>query len=234
MGVSPPAVIDVRGLSRNYQSSGGVTTMALDHVDLTVARGELIAVMGASGSGKSTLMNVLGLLDQGFTGDYDLDGVDVRAISANAAAELRNSTIGFVFQQFHLLPRTSVLDNVLLPAQYHRGPKPTARALDVIEQVGLTAELHKKSNQLSGGQMQRVAIARALLYSPAIILADEPTGNLDSHTAHEIMALLVAANTAGSTVVVITHEEDIAGYATRRVRLRDGRIVTTDSGEVAA
>ncbi|MFM2438162.1 MAG: hypothetical protein RLZ55_979, partial [Actinomycetota bacterium] len=194
---------------------------------------EMVAIMGASGSGKSTLMNIVGLLDRGFTGDYLLNGTNIRDFSGNDAAEQRNSQIGFVFQQFNLLPRTSVLDNVLLPAQYHKGGKPTTRALEVIEQVGLAAEVHKRTNQLSGGQMQRVAIARALLYSPSILLADEPTGNLDSHMAAEIMSILAAANAAGATIVLITHEDDIAAHASRRVRMRDGLIVT-DSSVVAA
>ncbi|TXH41435.1 MAG: ABC transporter ATP-binding protein [Actinobacteria bacterium] len=227
------SVIELRDVSRVYESSGGVETVALAGVDLRIDAGEMVAVMGASGSGKSTLINVLGLLDRGFTGEYLLNGTNVRDLSGNDAAELRNDQIGFVFQQFNLLPRTSVLDNVLLPAQYHKGGKPRARALEVIEQVGLVSELHKKSNQLSGGQMQRVAIARALLYAPALVLADEPTGNLDSHTAAEIMSILAAANAAGATIVLITHEDDIAAYASRRVRMRDGQLVA-DSAEVPA
>ncbi|MGV1037180.1 MAG: ABC transporter ATP-binding protein [Candidatus Nanopelagicales bacterium] len=218
-------VIGIENLSRVYRNSGGVSTQALTDVSLSVTSGEMVAIMGASGSGKSTLMNVLGLLDQGFSGIYRLNGADVRGISGSTAAQLRSTEIGFVFQQFNLLRRTSVLNNVLLPALYHKGPKPTARALDLIERVGLAAEVGKRSNQLSGGQMQRVAIARALLYEPKVLLADEPTGNLDSQTANEIMAIIRAINAAGSTVVLITHEEDVAAHAGRRIRLRDGRVI---------
>lgn len=218
-------VIELAGLSRTYRSSGGVETRALVDVDMRISPGEMVAIMGASGSGKSTLMNVLGLLDRGFTGNFRLNGHDVRTLSASRAATLRNEELGMVFQQFHLLKRATVLDNVLLPSMYHKGAKPTSRALDLIERVGLAAQVGKKSNQLSGGQMQRVAIARALLYEPRVLLADEPTGNLDSATAHEIMAILAAINAEGSTVVLITHEDDVAAYARRHIRLRDGSVV---------
>lgn len=223
-----PQAIELSGVSRTYRTSGGVETHALVDVDLSVASGEMVAIMGASGSGKSTMMNILGLLDRGFSGSYRLHGTDVRQLSAGRAAELRNNEIGFVFQQFHLLRRATVLDNVLLPSMYHHGSKPTARALDLVERVGLAGEVDKRSNQLSGGQMQRVAIARALLYQPKVLLADEPTGNLDSVTAAEIMAIISDINAEGSTVVLITHEEDVAAQAHRRIRLRDGRVVDPD------
>lgn len=225
-GASP--AIEFEGVSRTYRSSGGVETHALVDVDLAVAVGEMVAIMGASGSGKSTMMNVLGLLDRGFSGTYRLNGSDVRKLSSGRAAEVRNREIGFVFQQFHLLRRATVLDNVLLPSMYHPGPKPSARALDLIDRVGLAAQAEKRSNQLSGGQMQRVAIARALLYQPKVLLADEPTGNLDSVTAAEIMAIIAAINNDGSTVVLITHEEDVAAQAHRRIRLRDGQVVGSE------
>lgn len=221
------SVIHLDGVSRVYQSSGGVETPALQDLSLQVGNGEFVAVMGASGSGKSTLMNVIGLLDRQFTGTYRLDGVDVSQLSDNAATELRNNRIGFVFQQFHLLKRASVLQNVLLPTTYARLPDANARALEVIERVGLAAQVDQRSNQLSGGQMQRVAIARALLLRPSIILADEPTGNLDSRTAADVMALVSELHAEGATIVLITHERDIAEYAQRAVVLQDGHVKAT-------
>ena len=219
-------VIDLDNVSRVYRSSGGVETPALRRLSLEVQAGEFVAVMGASGSGKSTLMNVIGLLDREFTGTYRLDGVDASNLSDNQATTLRNERIGFVFQQFHLLKRATVLENVLLPTTYVRVPDARARALEVIERVGLIPSIDHKSNQLSCGQMQRVAIARALLLRPSIILADEPTGNLDSHTAADVMALMAELHTEGATIVLITHEHDIAEYAERAVVLHDGRVMT--------
>ena len=218
------AAIELDGVSRVYRSSGGVETPALRDLSLGVDSGEFVSVMGASGSGKSTLMNVIGLLDRQFTGTYRLDGVDASNLSDNQATRLRNERIGFVFQQFHLLKRATVLQNVLLPTTYVRVPDAQARALEVIERVGLVPSLDQRSNQLSGGQMQRVAIARALLLRPSIILADEPTGNLDSRTAADVMTLMSELHAEGATIVLITHEHDVAAYAQRSVVLHDGRV----------
>ena len=218
------AAIELDGVSRVYRSSGGVETPALRDLSLGVDSGEFVSVMGASGSGKSTLMNVIGLLDRQFTGTYRLDGVDASNLSDNQATRLRNERIGFVFQQFHLLKRATVLQNVLLPTTYVRVPDAQARALEVIERVGLVPSLDQRSNQLSGGQMQRVAIARALLLRPSIILADEPTGNLDSRTAADVMTLMSELHAEGATIVLITHEHDGAAYAPRSVVLQDGRV----------
>ena len=216
-------VIDIRDVGRVYRSSGGVETQALSGADLQVNEGDYVAVMGPSGSGKSTLMNVIGLLDSGFTGVYRLDGVDVSRLSDNERTRLRNDRIGFVFQQFNLLPRATVLENVLLPTAYRRVRNASSRALAVIDRVGLADRVDHRSNQLSGGQMQRVAIARALIMQPSMILADEPTGNLDSHTAAEVMSLFDELNEEGVTILTITHEADIAGHAHRVKHLRDGR-----------
>ena len=222
------AVIELDDVSRIYRSSGGVETPALRGLSLQVRAGEFVAVMGASGSGKSTVMNVIGLLDRGFSGTYRLDGVDASNLSDNQATALRNERIGFVFQQFHLLKRATVLENVLLPTTYVRVPDAQARALEVIERVGLIPAIDQRSNQLSGGQMQRVAIARALLLRPSIILADEPTGNLDSRTAADVMELMAELHAEGATIVLITHERDIAEYAQRAVVLHDGRVKTPE------
>lgn len=212
---------DVR---KRYQSSGGVATEALRGVSLTVPSGDFLAIKGPSGSGKSSLLHVIGLLDQGFEGSYELDGQPVGRLGKNQAAELRNRKIGFIFQQFNLLKRAKVLQNVLLPTLYHSSRDDAQRAMEVIRRVGLLEHIDKKSNQLSGGQIQRVAIARALIMSPSLLLADEPTGNLDTKTAHEIMDLFAEINSAGTTIVLITHEDDIAAYARRLVRLVDGVI----------
>lgn len=219
-----PPVLDIRGLSRTYRSSGGVRTEALRDVDLRVEHGEFVALMGASGSGKSTLMNIMGLLDRDFTGQFLLDGEDVHGLRDGRASQLRSQHIGFVFQQFNLLPRASVLQNVLLPTTYRRMPDAMARALEVIEAVGLADRIDHRSNQLSGGQMQRVAIARALMMRPSLLLADEPTGNLDSETAQDVLALLAQVHASGSTVVLITHEPEVAVWADRVVHIRDGRV----------
>ena len=194
-----------------------------------VASGEMIAIMGASGSGKSTLMNLLGCLDRPTSGTYELDGMRVDALSPNALADVRNEKIGFVFQGFNLLARTSALDNVELPLLYdRRGRKrdTVQAATKALERVGLGARLHHTPSELSGGEQQRVAIARALVTDPAIILADEPTGNLDSRTAVDVMALFQALNDQGVTLIVVTHEPDISAYARRIVDMRDGRILS--------
>ena len=204
---------------------------ALRDVDLKVTRGELVAIMGTSGSGKSTLMNMLGCLDTPTSGSYTLDGVRVDGLGKNELAAIRSQKLGFVFQGFNLLARTSAVANVELPMLYDRsGRKRDIRALAVsaLERVGLGDRLDHQPSELSGGQQQRVAIARALVTEPALVLADEPTGNLDSRTSVEVMALFQQLNAQGTTIVVVTHEPDIAAYATRIVRMRDGRILSDE------
>ncbi len=217
-------MISCKGLTRHY-TLGGSTVYALDHVDLEIQTGEFVAIMGPSGSGKSTLMNVLGLLDLPDEGSYTLDGTTTHDLKETQLANLRSKTIGFVFQQFNLLKRTSALENVELPLLYTHTP-PSALPRILLEKVGLGERIHHKSNELSGGQQQRVAIARALVNQPRIILADEPTGNLDSKSQTEIMVLLTELHKEGITVVLVTHEEDIAEYANRVIRMRDGKIIS--------
>lgn len=206
---------------------GDVQVNALQGVSLSIQREEFIAVMGSSGSGKSTLMNILGCLDLPTSGEYLLDGVPVATLNRNRLADLRNEKIGFVFQGFNLLPRTSALENVELPLLYDRRqriPHPQESAVTALTRVGLGDRLHHHPNQLSGGQQQRVAIARALVNNPAIVLADEPTGNLDSRITLEVLALFQKLNREGLTLVLVTHETDVSRYASRLVELRDGRI----------
>jgi putative ABC transport system ATP-binding protein len=220
-------VIRLEGVTKVY-AMGRNEVHALRGIDLAVRRGEMIAVMGASGSGKSTLMNVLGCLDEPTSGRYFLDGTRVDGLSRNQLADLRNRKLGFVFQGFNLLPRTSALENVELPLLYDRsGVQRDTQALarDALARVGLADRADHQPNELSGGQQQRVAIARALVTRPALLLADEPTGNLDSRTSVEIMALFQALNGEGITVVLVTHERDIAQYARRLVEVRDGSIL---------
>jgi putative ABC transport system ATP-binding protein len=219
-------VIKTTELKKTYVS-GTNEVHALRGVDLTIGRGELVAIMGTSGSGKSTLMNLLGCLDTPTGGAYELDGVRVEALGKNELAALRNQKIGFVFQGFNLLPRTTALENVELPMLYDRsGRKRDTHALAVaaLERVGLGDRLDHQPSELSGGQQQRVAIARALVTSPALVLADEPTGNLDSRTTIEVMALFQELNEQGITIVLVTHESEVAVYAKRIVEVRDGRI----------
>jgi len=219
--------IILRDLSRTF-TMGDTAVHALRGVSLTIARGEFVAIMGSSGSGKSTLMNLLGCLDQPSSGDYFLDGVHVSRLDRRQLADIRNQKIGFVFQGFNLLPRTSALENVELPLLYDRSGRitePRRQAVTVLEQVGLGDRLHHEPARLSGGQQQRVAIARALVNQPAIVLADEPTGNLDTHTSVEVMAVFQRLNAEGITILLVTHEPDIACYARRMVELRDGRIL---------
>jgi putative ABC transport system ATP-binding protein len=205
---------------------GAQTVHVLKGIDLDIYKNQYVALMGPSGSGKSTLMNLLGCLDTPTSGSYVLNGSDASALDDNALAEIRNNEIGFVFQTFNLLPRSTALDNVALPLVYAGWGKEEriARAQEVLEQVGLGDRMDHKPNQLSGGQRQRVAVARALVNRPALILADEPTGNLDSKTSLEIMKLFDAIQAAGNTVVLVTHEEDIAQHAKRVIRLVDGNI----------
>jgi putative ABC transport system ATP-binding protein len=223
-------VIQTDKITKTY-GSGTNEVRALREVDLTVTRGELLAVMGTSGSGKSTLMNMLGCLDTPTSGLYTLDGVRVDGLGKNELAAVRNQKLGFVFQGFNLLPRTNAVENVELPMLYDRsGRKRDTRALAVaaLERVGLGARLHHQPSELSGGQQQRVAIARALVTEPALVLADEPTGNLDTRTSIEVMALFQELNTQGITIIIVTHEPDVAVYATRIVQMRDGQICGDD------
>ena len=225
-------MIEIRDLVKIY-SLGEVELRALDGVSLSIAEGEFVAIMGPSGSGKSTLMNLLGCLDRPTSGTYVLDGVDVSRLDGNQRAEIRNAKIGFVFQSFNLLARTSALENVELPLLYSdngfASDDRIARAKESLRRVGLAGRERSTSSQLSGGQQQRVAIARALVTDPPIILADEPTGNLDSKTSEEVMAIFQELNDQGETVLLITHEADIAQFAKRNIVLRDGKIVRDEA-----
>lgn len=221
------SLIAVRGMSKSY-TMGSNTVMALDTVSLEIAEGEFVAIMGASGSGKSTFMNLLGCLDTPSAGEYRLAGEKVSDLTTDQLATIRNRRIGFVFQQFNLLPRTSALENVELPLLYSSIPSAERRALAMarLNEVGLGSRTDHQPSQLSGGQQQRVAIARALANNPSLILADEPTGALDSRTSIEIMALLQKLNAQGMTIVMVTHEPDIAAFASRIVTFRDGKIIS--------
>ena len=222
-------LIVLRDVSKVY--AAGQTVHALRGVNLEIAAGEFVAIMGASGSGKSTLMNILGCLDTPTSGSYLLDGVPVQDRDADALAALRNRRMGFVFQQFNLMPRTSALENVELPLLYAgvRQPERSRRALAALQRVGLGERSTHSPAQLSGGQQQRVAIARALVNAPALILADEPTGALDSETSAEVMQLLDALNRQGITVILVTHEADMAAWARRRLLFKDGRLVADEN-----
>ncbi|KAA0249365.1 ABC transporter ATP-binding protein [Acidobacteria bacterium ACD] len=222
-------VIELAQLTRVYRVGGG-EVRALDGVDLTVGRGEFVAVMGPSGSGKSTFMNIVGCLDRPTSGRYVLEGTDVSGLDRDERAEIRNDKIGFVFQSFNLLPRTSALENVELPLLYSgkapkSEPERREKARQCLGVVGLENRWDHTPAQLSGGQQQRVAIARSLVNDPTILLADEPTGNLDSRTSDEVMAIFQKLNEEGRTVILITHEHDIADYARRVVAFRDGKVV---------
>jgi len=218
-------VIKIRDIRRDFPLGHEVVKVLMG-IDLDIERGEYVALMGPSGSGKSTLMNILGCLDTATSGTYELNGQDVSSLSDDELAEIRNKEIGFVFQTFNLLPRTTAIENVALPMIYAGAPKSkrTLRAEEVLTDVGLADRMDHKPNQLSGGERQRVAIGRAMVNKPSIILADEPTGNLDSKTSIEIMKLLDDIHAAGNTIIIVTHEEDIAQHAHRVIRLIDGSV----------
>jgi len=225
-------IIHLENIGKNY-FLGKQVIEVLKGISLDILKNEYVALMGPSGSGKSTLMNILGCLDTPTAGTYILNGKDVSHMSDNELADIRNNEIGFVFQQFNLLPRLTALENVALPLVYAGMGKKlrTEKALDVLEKVSLSDRSHHKPNEMSGGQNQRVAIARALVNNPSILLADEPTGNLDSKTSAEVMEIFSHIQEAGNTVVLVTHEEDIAAYAKRVVRLRDGLVETDTTRE---
>ena len=220
-------LIQLQNVTKTYVT-GPVKYQALRGISFTINKGEFVAIMGASGSGKSTLMNILGALDIPTTGKYKLNKKDISSFSDDDPAQIRNKEIGFVFQSFNLLPRTTVLKNVERPVMYSNVNKKDRykRAMEKLEMVGLADKTNNLSNHLSGGQIQRVAIARALVMNPSLILADEPTGNLDSKTAKEIMDILGSLNKQGVTIILITHEDDLAKYAKRIIRLHDGLIAT--------
>jgi putative ABC transport system ATP-binding protein len=227
------AIISVKNLVKIY-TMGDVEVHALRGVQVDIFRGEFAAIMGKSGSGKSTFMNIIGCLDVPTRGTYHIDGIDVSSLSKDQLAGMRNLKIGFVFQSFNLLSRTSALENVELPLMYNRkisSKEMRERAMLALEQVGLAARAHHYPNQLSGGEQQRVAIARSLVNDPVVILADEPTGNLDTRTSLEVMAIFQKLNRGGITVVIVTHEPDIASYTDRNIVFRDGRIMRTLANE---
>ena len=229
------AVAELCGVDKVYGSGAGLVR-ALDQLDLTVCRGDYLAVMGASGSGKSTAMNILGCLDRPSSGSYHLNGEAVEDLDDDALADLRNQQLGFVFQQFHLLPHATALENVMLPMIYAgiSAQQRREKASEALERVGLAERMQNKPNQLSGGQQQRVAIARAIINQPALLLADEPTGALDSRTTDDVLNLFDALHDQGITLVLVTHEDDVAARAERVAHFRDGRVERWDGRADAA
>src|SRR6266849_3705070 len=219
-------MIEAEDISKTYPRGDGGAVEALKKVSFQIAPGEFVAVRGASGSGKSTLLNLLGCLDRPSSGSYRLDGEDVARYSDKQLARIRNARIGFVFQSFNLLPRTTALENVEMPMVYGDGHVDRRRALSALERVGLAARANHFATELSGGEQQRVAIARALINNPALILADEPTGNLDLNAGREVMRLLSGLQHEGRTILLVTHDDAVAAYASREIILRDGRIVS--------
>ncbi len=219
-------IIKISNLNKVYDT-GAVSVHALKDINLTIEKGEYVSIMGQSGSGKSTLMNILGCLDRPTSGLYELDGIDISKQNSRQLSFIRNKKIGFVFQSFNLIPRTSAIKNVELPMIYAKinAKKRRERAIELLEKVGLGARLNHMPNEISGGQKQRIAIARALANEPAILLADEPTGNLDSASSVEIMELFTELNNEGVTVIVVTHEDDIAEFTKRVIRFKDGQII---------
>jgi putative ABC transport system ATP-binding protein len=224
------SAIRFTGIHKTYKN-GSLEVPVLHGIDMTVEKGEYVAIMGPSGSGKSTMMNIIGCLDRATSGTYVLDGEDVSHLNDNALAEIRLRKLGFVFQGFNLLPRTDAIKNVALPLFYAglSSKERTRRALETLDEVGLTDRAHHKPNELSGGQQQRVAIARALINDPAVLLADEPTGNLDTKTSAEIMALFDKLHESGRTIIMVTHDENVARNAARIIRLLDGLIVADET-----
>jgi len=230
MAIQATLVIRLRGVTKEFRQGDNIIH-ALNGIDLEIGKGEFVAVMGPSGCGKSTLMYTLGFLDRPTSGTYEFNGRDSTSLSETQLAAIRNGEIGFIFQNYNLLARTTVLDNVLLPTvyaeqKYRNGARD--RALALLEKVNMTHRLRNNPNQLSGGEQQRAAIARALINSPSLLLADEPTGNLDSKTSVEVMAIMASLNREGNTIVMVTHEENIAAHASRVVRLKDGRVVSDE------
>jgi putative ABC transport system ATP-binding protein len=225
MMASDRPVVIAEGLTKDYQA-GLVAVHALRGISLEVSRGEIVAIMGPSGSGKTTLLNMLGCVDLASHGQYWLDGEDVSRLNDQSLSRIRNEKIGFVFQTFNLLPRLAAVENVRLPLLYAHVRQPREAPIRALERVGLADRLHHRPNQLSGGQQQRVAIARALVMEPAILLADEPTGNLDSRSGEEIMLVFQQLNREGVTTLIVTHDDHVAQHATRTIQMRDGRIIS--------
>lgn len=221
-------IIELKNVTKKYPLANGEFYKALNGITLTISKGEFVAIMGPSGSGKSTIMHIMGALDNPTSGKYLFDGKDISSYTEDQLAEIRNRDIGFVFQSFNLLPRTTVMKNVERPMIYGGVPEKerTKRAMEALRLVGIEEKANNLSNQISGGQIQRVAIARALIMDPTIILADEPTGNLDSKTSHEIVSFLADLNKSGHTIIIITHDMDIAEHTKRIIRIKDGMVIS--------